>query len=166
MTSLTGRAFATYLDGARGFYRGDYNAAGTSFTSLQGSRNAWLREAGLYMIARTALNAAQSTLFDDYGSILPVEKRDQRGIAAAGSAFQNYLRAYPHGRYAASATGLMRRVYWLAGDKTRLSGAYEDVMRRSGASSAPDDLRLVQWRWTTSSSTILTALTGQALCLA
>ena len=43
-----------------------------------------------------------------------------------------YLDAYPNGRYRASARGLLRRVYWLAGDRKRLGDEYTGLMRRLG----------------------------------
>lgn len=143
-TSPTGRGFAAYIDGTRAFYRGDFAAAQTSFSGLSKADNAWLRETGLYMVARTALNNAQSTIFDEYGSIVPAEKRDQAAVAAAGAAFDAYLKAYPRGQYAGSAQGLMRRVYWLAGDNGRLSAAYERIMRADAASSPIADLQLIE----------------------
>ncbi|RYG86664.1 MAG: hypothetical protein EON59_09450, partial [Alphaproteobacteria bacterium] len=69
--SPVGRAFSTYLGGTRAFYRGDFTSAQVSFESLRNTIDPWLRETGLYMVARTALNRAQSTMFDEYGSILP-----------------------------------------------------------------------------------------------
>ncbi|CAM3190472.1 hypothetical protein SPAN111604_09420 [Sphingomonas antarctica] len=143
VASADGQAFAAYLNGTRAFYRGDFPAAGASFSSLIKADNAWLRETALYMVARNALNKAQSTIFDEYGSILPAEKRDQQAVAAAGAAFEAYLKAYPRSQYTGSAQGLMRRVYWLAGDNARLSAAYDRSLR-GGAPSAVADLHLSQ----------------------
>jgi hypothetical protein len=143
--SDAGRAFAAYLAGTRAFYAGDFPTAQAAFAGLQGAGDAWLRETALYMVARTALNGAQATIFDEYGSILPPEKRDQRAVAAAGAAFEAYLKAYPRGRYAGSAQGLMRRVYWLAGDHARLSAAYDRIITADSAgSTAAGDAALVQ----------------------
>lgn len=145
VASSIGRSFAAYLDGTRAFYRGDFAAAQASFSSLDKADNTWLRETALYMVARTALNKAQSTIFDQYGSILPAEERDQQAVAAAGAAFEAYLKAYPRGQYAGSAQGLMRRVHWLAGDNVRLSVAYDRIMRGQGGGSSPAaDLHLAQ----------------------
>ena len=143
-TSANGREFASYLEGTRAFYRGDFASAQTSFAGLETADDTWLRETGLYMVARNALNKAQSTILDEYGSILPVAERDQRAVAAAGAAFEAYLKAYPRGQYASSASGLMRRVYWLAGDNVRLSAAYNRIMRGQGATSPAADLHLAE----------------------
>lgn len=142
--SDAGRAFAIYLDGVRAFYRGDFSGAQGSFKELRSADEKWLRETSLYMVARTALNRAQSAMFDEYGSILPAKKRDQSAVAAADVAFENYLKAYPRGQYAGSARGLLRRVYWLAGDNVRLSAAYERTFRMSGTRSTAADLSLAQ----------------------
>lgn len=143
--SPVGRAFTNYLVGARGFYRGDFALARESFERLRETEHPWLRETALYMVARTALNRAQSLMFDEYGSILPVDKRDRPAATAASAALEAYLSAYPQGRYSASATGLLRRAYWLAGDKLRLSGAYQRIIASDAdRSTAAMDLDLAQ----------------------
>lgn len=118
------RPFAAYLEGAQAFYVGNFDVATARFTALAAAKNAWLKETALYMVARTALNRAQSGAFTDYGSLEDPAKRDAAAAGVAGKAFDAYLRAYPSGTYAASARGLMRRVYWLAGDQRSLAAEY------------------------------------------
>jgi hypothetical protein len=143
--SPVGRDFSTYLVGTRAFYRGDFTSARVSFESLRDTIDPWLRETGLYMVARTALNRAQSTMFDEYGSILPADKRDRPAAAAASAALNAYLTIYPHGRYSVSATGLLRRAYWLAGDSARLSALYQRTIDSTEIqSTARTALNLVQ----------------------
>ena len=108
--SPSARAFATYLAGARQFYAGDFQSALNSFRNAAGSQQPWVRETASYMMARTILNQAQQSSFDEYGSLAEPAKRDMGMIDAAGRGFAAYLQAYPQGRYAASAKGLLRRV--------------------------------------------------------
>jgi hypothetical protein len=122
IASAGGREFARYLDGAASFYGGEFDDALIHFSTLASATDPWVREAALYMVARARLNAAQQ--YDEYGDLVEAAKRDQAAIAAAGAAFNTYLRAYPKGRYASSARGLLRRVAWLAGDAPELSRAY------------------------------------------
>lgn len=143
--SAAGQPFALYLQGAQAFYGGDFGLAAQRFEALAGTKNDWLRETALYMVARTALNRAQASAFDDYGSLADPGKADQAPIAAAGNAFSAYLRAYPAGRYASSARGLMRRVYWLAGDTKRLGEEYRKLLARGGPDARGiDDFTLAE----------------------
>ncbi|MFL6846263.1 MAG: hypothetical protein ACJ8ER_15445 [Allosphingosinicella sp.] len=136
-----GRAFEAYLKGAGDFYGGRFEAGRSTFAALKAAPDPWLREAALYMVARTELNRAQEASFDEYGSLAEPGKRDLAAIAAAGAAFDAYLKAYPTGRYASSARGLTRRVAWLAGNRETLTAAFDRQLAASGpfdgASSAP-----------------------------
>lgn len=123
--------FATYLAGAQHFYLGDFPGASADFGRLSQTADPWLRESALYMVARTKLNAAQQ--YDEFGDMVEPEKRDLAAIAAAGTAFRSYLAAYPDGRYAMSARGLLRRVAWLAGDGTALANAYVQLLNSPAA---------------------------------
>ena len=137
-SSSAGRSFATYLSGAERFYADDFADAKNQFATLALASDPWVREAALYMVARSALNVAQSSAFDEYGSLKDVAKRDQPTIAAAGTAFDAYLRAYPRGHYAASARGLQRRVAWLGGNQDRVAAAYDEQVARTGAFDGSD----------------------------
>ncbi|MEA3050284.1 MAG: hypothetical protein QOG84_2120 [Sphingomonadales bacterium] len=130
--SPAGKAFAAYLAGAGQFYSGRFATARASFAGLAAAPDPWLRETALYMVARTELNRAQQAAFDEYGSLTEVGKRDLGAIAAAGAALDAYLKAYPNGRYAASARGLTRRVAWLGGKDQALAAAFDRQLAGSG----------------------------------
>jgi hypothetical protein len=143
-TSPAGRAFATYLTAAADFYAGRFEQARTGFAALAGAPDPWLRESGLYMVARTELNRAQISSFDEYGSLAEPEKRDTAAIAAAGTALMAYLQAYPSGRYASSARGLNRRVAWLLGHDDALASAFDRQLGQAGAfDGAATDIDLI-----------------------
>jgi hypothetical protein len=91
------------------------------------------------MVARTELNRAQLSSFDEYGGLAEPEQRDRPAIAAAGAAFGRYLAAYPEGRYASSARGLTRRVAWLAGDHAAAAEAFERQLTRPGPFDGAED---------------------------
>jgi hypothetical protein len=133
IASPSGSAFAQYLAGARQFYAGDFGPALAAFQANTNSPQPWVRETASYMVARTALNQAQAGSFDEYGSLAEPAKRDQAAIARAGQAFGAYLNAYPKGRYAASARGLLRRVAWLKDDRQALGSAYSVLLAGKAA---------------------------------
>jgi TolA-binding protein len=122
--SALGREFAAYIAGANAFYAGDFPAALASFKSLANSSNPWLKETSRYMVGRTLLNSAQATAFGEYGE-LSLDKVDKGNLKDAETAFNSYLHDFPQGVYAVSARGLLRRVYWLGGDRTRLAQAFD-----------------------------------------
>ncbi len=127
--SKAGRGFAEYLVGAAYFYDGEFSLARTAFAGVGKADSPWLAEARAYMIGRTALNQAMASAFDEYGGL----SKDQleRGLLDnANEAFQAYLKTYPAGRYAESARGLLRRVYWLGQDKERLAGEYAALFQQ------------------------------------
>ncbi|MGL5840014.1 MAG: hypothetical protein ACRCY3_16095 [Sphingorhabdus sp.] len=136
VTSKAGQSFAAYLVGAAAFYDGDYDAAQTAFTRALKSDDKWLAGAATYMLARNALNRATLSAFDNYGS-LNRDNSNQSALAEAEKGFRGYLKAYTSDDYSASARGLLRRVYWLGQDRTRLTGEYlvafaeKDAVRRN-----------------------------------
>ena len=140
--TATARDFAAYLIGAKAFYDGAFDAALAQFASLAKSQNVWLRETARYMSARALLNKAQIGAFADFDGTAEPKISDKTSLAEAESAFKAYLADYPTGRYAASAQGLMRRVYWLARDKAKLGAEYAALLPRAGearaASAIPD----------------------------
>jgi len=103
----------------------------------------WVKETALYMAARTLLNAAQHNAFDEMG-YPSNENADKTQLAEAKSAFQTYLSAYPSGTYQHSATGLLRRIDWLAGDETSLANDYAQQMKLASIDHATDDESLIQ----------------------
>ena len=134
--SAQGKEFATYLTAAGAFYGNDFAEARPGFAGLVNSSQPWLRQAARYMIARVDLNAAQSGAFGDYGE-LTLQNVGASPLSSADAEFRSYLQDYPRGDYAASATGLLRRVAWLAGDHVKLSDEYGEAF------NAPSGMRNV-----------------------
>jgi hypothetical protein len=138
--SRDGQGYAAYLLGVSAFYAGEFDHSADLFRTLGDASDPWLRETGLYMVGRTLLNRAIERAIDEYGSLTDVDKRDPAATAAAGTALDAYLKAYPNGRYASSAEGLMRRVHWLAGDEAALAADYgrqlSSAARFAGAAPA------------------------------
>ncbi len=133
LQSQTGRDFGVYLTSALAFYNGDFDTATKGFSSLVQAKNDWLKETSLYMIARSELNRSQVRAFDDYGYFDGTSAVDQGAIRNAERGFNLYRKIYPKGSYQQSAKGLLRRVYWLAGDTEKLSAEYGDVLSGPGA---------------------------------
>jgi hypothetical protein len=121
--SPLGRQFARYLAGTAEFYGSDFDDARKDFVAAAASPQPWLKETATYMLGRVALNQAQEGAFGDYG-LLSTDKVDAAALNEADTAFQAYLSAYPTGRYAASARGLLRRVAWLGGQPRKLAADY------------------------------------------
>ena len=115
-------AFAAYLRAAADFYSGRFSEAHTGFMALMANPQPWLAEAASYMVARVQLNAAQEGAFDEYGGLK--QRAHAQAYVGVEQALQGYLSAYPNGRYAASAQGLVRRVHWLAGQNDKLAADY------------------------------------------
>lgn len=133
--------FLTYLQAARAFYQGQWGDAATGFGNLAGASDPWLRETAVYMTARNALNLAQDQAFNEWGDFVGGNKIDKGLVAAARKALEAYVAAWPGGRYASSARGLVRRTHWLLGDGPALAAAYEAALASAdGASSAAADL--------------------------
>ncbi len=127
--SREGREFGTYLAGAAAFYLGDWNGARSRFASLRTSKDSWLVETARYMDARAELNAAGASAFDEWGSF-DLTAADKDAAARAAKGFADYLEAYPRGRYAASAAGLVRRALWLQGETGALGAAYAGMLEK------------------------------------
>jgi len=141
--STLGKSFAAYLQGAQAFYDGDYDAAKTHFSGLTAVGQPWLAETARYMLARVEVNRAQIDAFDEYGYPKEVPANSQI-VDAAEAGFRDYLSAYPQGAYAASARGLLRRVYWLGKRTDRLAGAYKDMLLAPSSSSGGlDDVAML-----------------------
>jgi hypothetical protein len=125
--SPLGKSFAAYLQGAQAFYDGDYDAAKAHFSGLTSVSQSWLAETARYMLARVEVNRAQVDAFDEYG--YPKEDpANPQIIDAAEIGFRDYLKTYPQGAYAASAQGLLRRVYWLGKRTDPLVGEYKEML--------------------------------------
>ncbi|WP_175970617.1 hypothetical protein [Burkholderia sp. BCC0322] len=140
--SPLGQQFAAYLDGTNAFYRADFLTATKAFASASHSANPWLKETGLYMAGRAQLNAAQANVF---GNDSPTPSRgrvEKVSLDAANTVFRTYLKVYPQGRYATSATGLLRRVAWLGGNVTQQADLYGHALARW--SPATSNVPLIQ----------------------
>ena len=132
--------YLIYLQGASAFYGGDFGSAQTHFRSLAKSKDRWLKETAAYMVARVHLNTAQESSFDKWGDFAGAGSTNTREADLAEKAFASYLSRYPSGRYAASAQGLTRRIYWLRQDQARLSREYQRLLEQAGGSGSTADL--------------------------
>lgn len=130
LSSALARNFAAYIAGANAFYAGDFAAARKNFDSIKNSMNPWLNETSRYMVGRTLLNGAQSSAFGEWGE-LKLANVDKVSLNGAEEAFNSYLHNFPRGMYAASARGLLRRVYWLGGNQTHLAEAFDRALTDS-----------------------------------
>ncbi|HVO04454.1 MAG TPA: hypothetical protein VMT54_19815 [Candidatus Cybelea sp.] len=140
--SPLGKSFAAYLQGAQAFYDGDYDAAKSSFTSLGSADQPWLAETAHYMLARVEVNRAQVDAFDEYGTLKEGDAIDPKVIDGAEAALQAYLQAYPQGQYAASARGLLRRVYWIGGRTDKLAATYAPLLSADPTERGLNDVDL------------------------
>lgn len=128
LSSADAKAFGAYLEGALAFYDGRQDTAQTRFAAAAQGRDAWLKDASHYMIARAALNEAQDGLYDKYGYRDAKVPLDNAKLKTAEDAFNAYIKRNPRGQYVASARGLLRRVYWLGGDFPKLENEYARLM--------------------------------------
>lgn len=148
-TSAHGKVFASYLMGTDDFYRGDYLAAKSQFGALSKSDVPWVKETSTYMLGRTELNRALDGAIGEWGEF-DQAKTDKQAVASASAALSGYIKAYPNGRYTASAQGLMRRVLWLGGQTDKLGAVYSSILPSNGSLTSADlaeeiDLKLMPW---------------------
>ncbi|MGO4334993.1 tol-pal system YbgF family protein [Labrys sp. KB_33_2] len=136
--------FAAYLSGAAAFYAGDFDAAARHFAALSRSTQPWLRESGRYLLGRVEVNHLQAGAFDEYGNLREVPQRDTGKATEAETGLQDYLTAYPNGRYATSARGLLRRVYWMSGANAKLLAEYERLVEQKASERGISDADLAQ----------------------
>ena len=130
MQTDAGKQFQQYLSLAGEFYAGSYKP--DDFAVLARGRQAWVREAAKYMVGRSWALLAQQNGFGEYGELDPA-KMDRKSLANATGALNAYIKAYPKGRYIASAYGLLRRVAWLGGDTDALAAAYRWQIEQTDA---------------------------------
>ncbi len=126
--SATGRAWLAYLQAAEAFYGEQWDAARQGFAALVHAPDPWLAETALYMAVRVEMGAAQAHAFTKWGFYQGQSNLDQPMVARAAAALAAYEAAYPNGRYRASASGLERRVLWLADDTAALANRYETML--------------------------------------
>lgn len=139
-----GRAFAHYLAGTRRFYAVDLPAAAQEFAGVGSASSDWLTETAAYMRFRTALAEAMKGSIGEWGDIVEPAKRDRSAIDRADVARQQYLAAFPSGRYATSARDLGRRIAWLRDDQARLGAAYSAMLVKKPAAGGLPDLDTIE----------------------
>ncbi len=132
--SPNAKEFAAYLAAITSFYSHNHTDS-TAFAALTNSAQPWVKEAARYMQARVALLAAQAEAFTDYGT-LETNKVDPAKVKAAKEGLEAYLKDYPQGSYAGSATGLLRRAAWLAGDSSEQLAAYSKILANAEVNEA------------------------------
>lgn len=142
LSGAAATAWLGYLQGARAFYADDFATARASFAGLIKTKEPWLAETARYMVARNELAAAQAGAFDEWGGFAGGDKVDRPSAQRAGTALQDYLSAYPNGRYASSASGLRRRAAWLLGERDTLARTYSGLLSRPA--QTPDMLEEVE----------------------
>jgi hypothetical protein len=131
-----GLEFARYVSAASAFYDARFDEALKDFEALSKSGDAWLKESASYMIGRALLNKSQVGAFGVDGGDDQPKVKDLDSVKAAEKALDAYMKSYPKGRYFASARGLMRRVYWLEGDATRLVAEYGRLAEEKSANAS------------------------------
>lgn len=135
VSSPSGREYLAYLQAASAFYAGNWDGARSGFAALAHARTPWIVETAAYMPIRIAMRQAVAGAVDQYGNFAGVEKTDHAATAAARTAIAAYLKAWPNGRYAASAQALTRRVLWLEGNVSALAAAYQGLLDSTPADS-------------------------------
>jgi len=133
--SAAGKEYLGYLQAADAFYGKRWDEARQGFAGLARAGDPWVAETAAYMIVRTELAAAMAHSMDEYGYFQGVKSVDKALVARGQGALSAYLKAWPQGRYAASARGLERRVLWLSADFGGLAQRYEQLLGTVPASS-------------------------------
>ncbi|MCH8542323.1 MAG: hypothetical protein LAT61_02010 [Alcanivorax sp.] len=127
-------AFSEYLRGVDYFYREHHADAADTFARAKDASAPWVAETATYMQARASLNLAQQSAIEQWH--FQREKADRDELSRTHALFEAYLAAFPDGRYAASADGLFRRIYWLQDDQVAAGKAYAEAL----LSAAPGEL--------------------------
>ena len=139
VSSTAGKAFLGYLAATDAFYDARYGEAASGYAALAGAPDPWVAETARYMVARAEMRAALAKSIDEYGFFGGLKSVDKAAALRGKAALADYLKAYPKGRYAASARGLERRALWLSGDFAALGQRYESLF----ADGPKDGLPLV-----------------------
>ena len=135
--SASGKAFLGYLAASDAFYAARWDEARSGFAALQGAPDPWVAETARYMVSRAEFGAALAHAMDEYGFFDGLKAVDKAAAMRGRAALTDYLKAYPSGRYAASARGLERRAMWLSGDFTALGQRYETLLAAAPKEGAP-----------------------------
>jgi hypothetical protein len=141
--SPAGWAFLGYLRASDAFYAENWDDARNGFAALRGAKEPWVAETAAYMLVRVEMGASQAKALDEYGYYTGLKGIDQAAVARAAKALGEYRKAYPQGRYAASAAGFERRILWLAGSFDALGKQYEGMLTARPVQDA-QGLELVQ----------------------
>lgn len=128
VASTAGREFLAYMQAADAFYGADFETARAGFRSLGGANDWWVRETAAYSLIRAEFAAAQAPAVSNYGDFEQGDKADRTAVKRGLEALSGYLKVWPKGRYAASATGLLRRGLWLAGHYDALGSSYAKAL--------------------------------------
>ncbi|WP_421838522.1 hypothetical protein [Novosphingobium sp.] len=137
VSSAPGKAFLGYLAASDAFHATRYSEAAGGYAALVGAPDPWVAETARYMVARAWLGEALLHSMGEYGYFDGLKAVDKAAALRARAALADYLKAYPKGRYAASARGLERRAMWLSGDFAALGQRYESVLAEAPKDGEP-----------------------------
>ena len=120
-----------YLVGANEFYKGNFSGALYYYDSMLKAGlleneifDPWIKEAIMFMAARSELNLVQEYGYDRWGDFVGLPDDKVSKFDQVIERFRSYLQTYPQGKYASSANGLIRRVYWVFGKNKELVNEY------------------------------------------
>ncbi|MGO2340209.1 MAG: hypothetical protein ACTH5M_06405 [Psychrobacter sp.] len=125
--SVNAQPYADYIMATQLFYLGeksDFDSAHNLYSALIDLKTgdnaglAWLVDTANYMLIRTGINRVYQHGMGDYR--YKSETVDPRLFASTQKAINTYLSHFKNGHYTASARGLQRRLYWLAGQQDKL----------------------------------------------
>lgn len=135
INSSQGSMFLRYIEAAAYFYSEAWPQAIEKFSFISDSSDPWIREASLYMIARTQLIQASVSAIDRWGIFLGPDLVDKDLLNKAQKSMESYLFNYPNGRYTSSAVGLLRRLMFLNNDYPALTEEYTRLTRSTDLST-------------------------------
>ncbi|WP_312158586.1 hypothetical protein [Acinetobacter sp.] len=121
--SSAARQYASYLNASISFYKTNFSTATKIYTVLTQVDSAWLKETSQYMLIRSSLNEVYQSGVGEYGD-LDHDKINQKLLTNFFNNITQYFKLYPHGQYAASARGYLRRGFWLSGKHDLLVNEY------------------------------------------
>jgi len=141
-TSIQSKAaleFLVYLQASAYFYDQKWLDAANKYKTLLTSSDTWVKEVAHYMFARALINQVQRAGITPYGNFSK-SALSSTGLTNAREALDSYLANYPDGYYAASATGLIRRILWLQDDIIGLAEVYEKIVTTRDLSLTHNDM--------------------------
>ena len=139
--SSNAQPYADYIMATQLFYLGkksDFDSADNLYLALidletansaENAGLAWLIDTSNYMLIRTGINRIYQDGMGDYN--YKSENVDSELFATTQKAINTYLSRFKEGHYTASARGLQRRLYWLAGQQEKLVDEIEWQINRS-----------------------------------